>query len=219
MSGVATLFVKTQIPYTGVELRPHFLLSEFGLRGSALAAFIGPCSVKTDHLVDWEDRLAHDRIEAKSMVHFIGEFFGSTLVEGVLRQRLLMATLAQSLNQRLVRINQNPLPLLRDGDDLFFGSCPELGSCVSDVSHVSEVPRAIGGSEKRKLSVSIVTASPVSQLLHTGINIDPEGAPVPAIGLQELGIDPYEWVPEVLESFATEWESMVWACAKVRPVM
>src|SRR3954454_12941338 len=96
-----TVFSKEPRTYTGVELRPHFLLTELGLRGSGLGVFIGPCHVKTDHLVDWEDRIAQDRIEAKSMVHFIGEFFGSNLREGVLRQRLLMAALGQSLNDRL----------------------------------------------------------------------------------------------------------------------
>jgi hypothetical protein len=182
--------------YTGVELRPHYLLTELGLPGSAVGAFIGPCRVETEHLVDWEDRLAHDRIEAREMVHFLGEFFGASLREGVLRQRLFMATLGQSLNERL-RAAGRPERLLRSGDDLF-------------------VPGA-GGD--RKLSVSIVTASPVSQLLHVGINVDPAGAPVPAIGLAELGIEPRAWAAEVLEAFRTEYEGVEWACAKVRPVV
>ena len=189
----ATLFSKTERAYTGVELRPHFLLTELGLKGSALGAFIGPCRVATEHLVDWEDRLAHDRIEAKSMVHFIGEFFGATLKEGVLRQRLFMAQVGQTLNDELLKKGTPEKRLHRDGDDLF-----SLG---------------------RKLSVSIVTASPVSQLLHVGINIDPAGAPVPAIGLAELGIEAEAWIPKVLAAFAEEWDSMEWACAKVRPVM
>src|SRR3954454_24435196 len=98
MSSIVTFFSPKPRPYAGVELRPHFLLTELGLRGSALGAFIGPCLVKTEHLVDWEDRLASDFIQAKMMVHFIGEFFGSGLREGVLRQRLFMAQIAQSLN-------------------------------------------------------------------------------------------------------------------------
>ena len=74
MSTLATQFSKSERIYTGVELRPHFLLTELGLKGPALGAFVGPCQVQTEHLVDWEDRLAQDRIEAKWMVHFIGEF-------------------------------------------------------------------------------------------------------------------------------------------------
>jgi hypothetical protein len=189
MTSLATLFSKIERAYTGVELRPHFLLTELGLRGSAIGAFIGPCQVKTEHLVDWEDRLAHDRIEAAWMVHFIGEFFGMGLREGVFAQRLLMSLMGEVANQHLKRGEL----ITRSGDDLF--------------------------AESRKLSVSIVTASPVSLLLHAGINIDPAGAPVPAIGLKELGIQPDQWVPEVLLRFAKEWEEIHWACAKVRPVI
>ncbi|NDD93426.1 DUF366 family protein [bacterium] len=179
--------------YTGVELRPHFLLTELGLRGSALGAFIGACDVKTEHLVDWEDRLAQDKILAGEMVHFIGEFFGATLREGVLRQRLFMATCAQILSEQMPEAQRQRSPISRDGDDLFW--------------------------EGRKISVSIVTASPVSQLLHVGINVDPQGAPVPAVGLRELGVDAQWFAKSALERFASEWESIEWACAKVRPVV
>jgi hypothetical protein len=68
----------------------------------------------------------------------------------------------------------------------------------------------------RKLSVSIVTASSVSVLLHAGVNVDPEGAPVPAAGLQELGVAPEAFVTAVLERFTAEIEGIHWACAKVR---
>jgi hypothetical protein len=192
MHTLSTQFSKVERPYTGPELRPHFLLTEMGLRGSSIGAFIGPCSVKTEHLVDWEDRLAQDRIEARWMVHFIGEFFGMGLREGVFVQRLFMATLGELVNEHLLKAGRAGDLVRREGDDLFAGN--------------------------RKLSVSIVTASPVSLLLHAGINIDPEGAPVPAIGLQELGVRPEEWVPEALTRFAREWESVDWATSKVRPV-
>jgi hypothetical protein len=168
-----------------------------GLKGPALGAFVGPCEVKTEHLVDWEDRLAQDKIVAGEMVHFIGEFFGATLREGVLRQRLFMATCAQILMELLPESKRQISPahryVRRDGDDLFW--------------------------DGRKISVSIVTASPVSQLLHVGINVDPKGAPVPAVGLSEMGIEPQVFAKLALERFAEEWESVEWACAKVRPVV
>ncbi len=173
--------------YTGAELRPHFLLTELGLRGHAVGAFIGPCSVATEQLVDWEDRLQGDRLEARRMVHFIGEFFGIGLREGVVLQRLFMsmigATVGASIADRVVR----------RGDDVFVRG--------------------------RKLTVSIVTASPVSVLLHAGVNVNPEGAPVPAIGLAELGIEEKAWVSNLLEAFREEWSGLDWACAKVRPVL
>jgi hypothetical protein len=181
-----TLRSETPRPYLGPELRPHFLLSELKVEGSAVVAFTGPCHVETGHLVDWEDRLALDRIEARSMVHFLGEFFGLGLREGVLLQRLFISVLADTLRDRGVQVK-------RDGDDLF--------------------------ARERKLSVSIVTVSGVSLLLHAGINIDPAGAPVPAIGLQELGVEPNAWIDDVLARFQREWDGMDWACVKVRPVM
>src|SRR6185312_1159611 len=73
---------------------------------------------------------------------------------------------------------------------------------------------------ERKLSVSIVTASPVSVLLHAGLNIDPTGAPVPAIGLEELGFRKREALFRLIqERFLEEWNDMKWACTKVRPVV
>jgi hypothetical protein len=190
---IATRLEEKSRAYTGVELRPHFLLTELGLKGPALGAFIGPCEVKTEHLVDWEDRLAQDKIAAGEMVHFIGEFFGAPLREGVLRQRLFMATCGQIMTERMPAAQSVRSRISRDGDDLFW--------------------------DGRKISVSIVTASPVSQLLHVGINVDPSGAPVPAVGLREMGIDPREFARLALERFATEWEGIEWACAKVRPVV
>jgi hypothetical protein len=178
--------------YTGVELRPHFLLAEMGLKGSGVGVFTGPCHVKTEHLVDWEDRLAHDRIEAKQMVHFIGEFFGMTLNEGVLTQRFFMATLAEVINDAFKEQGKDAC-VSRTGDDLWF--------------------------EKRKLSVSIVTATPVSVLMHVGINIDPTGAPVPASGLVEMGLKTAQLISAFQERFLKEWADMKWACTKVRPMV
>ncbi len=185
---ITTLFSKKERTYTGVELRPHFLLTELGVRGTGLAAFIGGCWVKTDSMVDWEDRMTGDYIQAKWMVHFIGEFFNMQLGHGVVMQRLLMAMMAETLNERL-----SGKKIIRQGDDLFY--------------------------EGRKLSVSIMTASPVSSLLHVGINIDPEGAPVSAVGLKELNISPDEWVPSILDRISKEWDEIEWACTKVRPVL
>ncbi len=180
---VMTRFSKERFAYRGPELRPHFLLERFGARGSALVAWRGPCEVQTEHLVDHEDRLENESIRAGEMVHFIGEFFGMSLSEGVLRQRLWIARIAEFLGAEVHC----------RGNDLMVG--------------------------ERKLSVSIVTASPVSILLHFGINVDPSGAPVAAIGLQELGVNPDAFAERALQLFSDEWEQVLWACAKVRPVV
>lgn len=69
-----------------------------------------------------------------------------------------------------------------------------------------------------KLSISIATLSPKSALIHFAVNVDPTGAPVPARGLDEYGIDPEEFARAVLDSFTEEMRSSRAAVAKVRPV-
>lgn len=71
---------------------------------------------------------------------------------------------------------------------------------------------------ERKLSVAICTATPVSAVFHFGVNVDPLGAPVPAIGLVELGVDAAAFAREVLDRYAAECEAIERALRKVRAV-
>jgi len=68
--------------------------------------------------------------------------------------------------------------------------------------------------QARKLSVSIATKSSVSVLMHTGLNIDTDGTPVPTAGLTELGLKPFIFAQEVLDSFARDHE--LWRQARVK---
>ena len=187
-------FLDQPMTYTGKELRPHFGLEKTGVYGSLITAFIGPCEVPTEHLVDWEDRLQQDFIRAEKMLHFVGEFFGTTLEAGVLYQRLFM-TWGETLLRREGLAETGGAEVRRSGDDLFLGD--------------------------RKMSVSIATVSPVSVLIHWGINLKSEGAPVKAVGLEDLG-----WEPSRVLGFAKEWmthyirelEEIHVAQCKVRPV-
>lgn len=189
-----TLVLEEAREYRGPELRSHFLLETFGLRGSGWVAFQGPCHVQTASLVDLEDRLESESIVAKKMLHFLGEFFGMTLREGVIWQRWWIACFAQCLRDAVPSIK-----LTQRGNDLYM----------------------VENGLERKLSVSIATVTPVSVVMHFGVNIDPNGAPVAAVGLEELGLDAHG-VRSVAEAFFAvamrEWESAQWACAKVRPV-
>ncbi len=181
--------LKERITYTGSELRPHWGLEQTKIYGSLLTAFVGPCEVKTGELVDMEDRLASDFIRSKSMLHVIGEFFGTTLEAGVLYQRLLISHAEDRL-----RLAGWP-KIERRGDDLMIGD--------------------------RKLSVSIATVSPVSVLIHWGMNIDSTGAPVKAIGFSELGWNEtkaLEFAHELLAGFCEEIKDIQIAQCKVRAV-
>ena len=72
----------------------------------------------------------------------------------------------------------------------------------------------------RKLSVSIATKSITSILIHTGLNILSDGAPVAASGLKsELGIDDIkEFALQVMKRYSEELDDIVLAGTKVRGV-
>jgi hypothetical protein len=85
--------------------------------------------------------------------------------------------------------------LRRDGDDLF--------------------------NNKKKLSVSIATLTPVSTMIHTGLNILSDNVPVPAVGLADLGLA-LDKVPalgaDICGLYAKEYDEISMARCKVRGV-
>jgi len=173
------------IAYTGKELRSGWVRERTGLDGDAAAAFVGPCRVDTEDLVDMEDAEAGAHIEAALMAHIIVEHPGCPLSEAVLRQRLLVCILCDMLGPRIP-------DLRRDGDDVYIG--------------------------ERKLTVSIAAPSPVSSLIHLGINVDPGGAPVPAAGLEAFRVDAAPLLQELLGRYRDEIRSCGHAAGKVRKV-
>ncbi|HWJ02983.1 MAG TPA: DUF366 family protein [Verrucomicrobiae bacterium] len=81
----------------------------------------------------------------------------------------------------------------RDGDDLF--------------------------RQANKLSVSIATLSPVSTLIHTGLNISSIDTPVPTVSLAELGITDFlQFGREVAAAYCAEISGIRAARCKVRGV-
>ena len=72
----------------------------------------------------------------------------------------------------------------------------------------------------KKLTVSIATKSLTSVLIHTGINIDSEGAPIAACGLtNDLGItDIDDFAKEIMQRYADEINDIILASTKVRGV-
>ena len=104
------------------------------------------------------------------------------------------------LRQRLMictikeALERRGIKLTRSGDDLYWNN--------------------------KKLSVSIATKSVNSVLIHTGINIDSEGAPVNACGLtNDLGItDIKNLALEIMDRYSEELEDIVLASTKVRGV-
>lgn len=180
------LFSDSELKYDGSQLSSHFAYRNFGILGDSLVAFLGPCEVKLEAMVDLEDVRRRDPIFSRRMLHFLWESFSLNLSGAAAFQRLMVAVVAEQL--RAAGVGE----LSRRGDDLYRGD--------------------------KKLSVSIATVSPVSTLIHLGLNVTGEGAPVPAVGLTELGVDATAFAKLCLEGFQKEYEGVLKAGYKVRPV-
>ncbi len=189
-----SLFIDKEIKYIGSQLSPHWIYKNFHILGDAIVAFTGEMDVKITEMVDIEDVISNSPIYSKKMVSFIIEQFGITLPECVLRQRFLICIIIEELR----KILGNKFEITRSGDDIFV---------------------KIGGVNK-KLSVSIATKSTTSGLIHTGLNIDPSGAPVDACGLTtDLGItEVEEFAKNVMKRYIEENSEISDAVCKVRGV-
>ena len=69
---------------------------------------------------------------------------------------------------------------------------------------------------RRKLSVSIAAPTGVSVKVHLGLNVDASGAPVPAVGLDELKVPARPLARRLLARFAADHATMGGAREKVR---
>ncbi|MFO7915254.1 MAG: DUF366 family protein [Candidatus Krumholzibacteriales bacterium] len=184
-SVLETIWIDSEIEYTGGQLRGHFVREAGGIRTDGVIAFSGMCRVPTSELVDLEDAEEGAVITAERMLHFIGEHFDCSLREANFRLRLFASIMTDVLREA----GAGP-GLARRGDDIFL--------------------------KGRKMSVGVATRTPVSAVFHFGLNIDPAGAPVPAAGLQEFGIDPRETASSVLDRYRDECELIEMAVRKVR---
>jgi hypothetical protein len=179
-------FLTDEIEYTGEQLRSHWAYRRGEAPGDCIVAFIGPCRVGIDDLVDLADVRDGATIFSPRMLHFLVEHFDRDLEKAVLRQRLLVTIVAEQLRAL------GAAGLRRSGDDLFVG--------------------------EGKLSVSIATVSPVSTLIHLGLNIRGEGAPVRVSTLEELGVAPQPLAEAVMAAYVEELRTIDLARCKVRGV-
>ncbi len=180
-------FIETEQAYDGSQLASLKNYLEHGLLGDSIVAWIGPCNVKLDHMVDGEDLLQNAEIRGDRMLHFRVELFdGCTLLSAVSLQRLL-ATIVRDQIESLIGATSG---LRRDGDDLFLGPA--------------------------KLSISIATLSPVSALIHFAVNITNDGTPVKTCSLGDLKVDGKELSLNVMKAFCAEVESIREATRKVK---
>lgn len=180
-----------EMSYDGTNLRSHWVWEQTGLWGNTVIAFVGPCDVPIEHMVDLSDVAQNKPIFSHKMLHFIGEFYGWSLRETILLQRLFISQVQQGIIKNSFEQNQN-IQLIRQGNDLYEGD--------------------------KKLSVSIATQSPTSTLIHIGINIDSTGTPVPTKGLQDYQIEPRKFAEEILGGLTEECRTLIRDLSKVRAV-
>jgi hypothetical protein len=186
-----TRFLDKKFAYDGSQLRSLFAYLSQGLLGTSAIAWIGPCSIPFSHMVDGEDLLAKAEIKGDEMLHFVVEIFDRELFSAVSLQRLF-ASMAKDYLQSHCSGFLTGKRLYRDGDDIYF--------------------------EDRKLSISIASQSPISVMIHFAINISNAGTPVKTASLEDFKLDAEVVALDLLELLKLEYESIVEATQKVRPL-
>jgi hypothetical protein len=186
-----THFIEKKFSYDGSQLRSLFAYLDHGVLGPSIISWIGRCNIPTSHMVDGEDLLANAIIAGDEMLHFIIEVFDRDLFSGVALQRLF-ASIARDYMQAHAGSALQAETLIRDGDDIYWGD--------------------------RKLSISIATRSPVSTMVHFAMNITNEGTPVKTACLNDWQVDPRRTAEDLMTLFKKEYQTIVTATQKVRPV-
>lgn len=110
----------------------------------------------------------------------------NTDLETIIMRQMLLAAIVRGSLTRL----RSTTTFVRKGSDIYDGNA--------------------------KLSVSVATKSPVSSLIHFGINISPVNTPVTTKGLNDYGIDPHEFALEVMEQYIRDHNAADHARCKVR---
>lgn len=72
--------------------------------------------------------------------------------------------------------------------------------------------------EQKKLNVSVATASPLSTLIHLGVNTNNEGTPVSTAALSDWGLNPKDFAQKYLTRLEAEYRGFQRARWKVRAV-
>jgi hypothetical protein len=67
-----------------------------------------------------------------------------------------------------------------------------------------------------KLSISIATLTPLSSLIHFGVNISSDNTPVKTKGLKDYGIDPHDFAKSVMAKYKEMESEILIARCKVR---
>jgi len=119
------VFLEEEIVYDGSQLKSLWAFSLLGIKEDNIISFIGPCDVKTEHMVDLQDYIEGEEIYSPLMLHFIVEHFDEVSMRLIAtRQRLL------------VSIVKDLLGVEREGNDLYHKG-RKLSVSIATISPIS----------------------------------------------------------------------------------
>lgn len=185
-----SLFLKNEFPYDGTQLRPLYAYLEHGVLGDSIVAWVGPCEIPFEHMVDGEDLREASPIRGGRMLHFIIEIFDRDLFSAVALQRLFASLWLDEMRARASASMASAGGWRRDGDDVYF--------------------------DDKKLSISIASRSSLSCQIHFAVNVTNQGTPVPTCALEDFQLKAEPTATKMMELFIREYESTLQATRKVR---
>lgn len=108
-----TKFISQKFKYDGSQLKPLTNYLKHQILGDSCIAWVGPCEIPFEHMMDGEDLNEKSIISSNEMLHFIFEIFDRELVSGVFLQRLFAGILQNWIYKKFGFF------LERSGDDLY----------------------------------------------------------------------------------------------------
>ncbi len=121
------VFIEDELEYDGSQLKSLWAYSLLGIKEDSIISFIGPCNVKREHMVDYEDYASGYSIYSPKMLHFIVEHFDEVSLRLIYtRQRLLISIARDTIDPTIERI----------GDDLYWNG-KKLSVSIATISPIS----------------------------------------------------------------------------------
>lgn len=207
-----TYFFEEEQKYDGSQLQSLFGYLHHKIPGNSIVSWVGECEIDFNHMVDGEDLLDESKIYSKKMLHFIIEIFNASLKEMVLYQRLL----GEVVLRYIAELSNGEVLLRRKGDDLYLMNGKNSSQNLWDPNSVPEKNRDL------KFNISIATVSPVSGLMHFGLNIISTDTPVLTYGLDLFSeklkkpLSNKAFAEEVMIRFKKEFNEIEFATQKVK---
>lgn len=151
-------FIEVEEEYDGRQLVSLRNYLKHKILGDSIVAWVGPCNIPFEHMVDGEDVVAGAVIRGDRMLHFIVEKFDCRLFAAVTLQRLLASIVKDVLSM------VSNVKFRREGDDLYVGES-KLSISIATQSPVSSLIH---------FAVNVTNAgTPVKTIALEDLQVDP----------------------------------------------